>query len=122
MTHRIDLSRILQKLKYISLNFWIPISLLITTIIAFFILSEFSYFSKILIISAVSAAFFLVRYPEITLAIFVSIGNIKGDPRLFFLQPLDLTVLLAILILFTILIKLIFKRIKPKFPKELLLY
>lgn len=122
MTRYKDFSTILMKLKYIPLNFSIPISFLITAIIAFFILSEYSYFLKFLIISAVSAAFFLVRYPEITLAIFVSIGNIKGDPRLSFLQPLDLTVLLAILILFTILIKLIFKRIKPKFPKELLLY
>src|SRR4030042_4518509 len=122
MTHRIEFSRILQKLKYIPLNFWIPISLLITTIIAFFILSEFSYFSKILIISGISAAFFLVRYPEITLAIFVSIGNIKGDPRLSFLQHIDLTVFLAVLIIFTILIKLISKRIKPEFPKEFLLY
>jgi len=122
MTHRIDFSRILQKLKYIPLNFYVPISLLITAIIAFFILSEFSYFSKILIISGISAAFFLVRYPEITLAIFVSIGNIKGDPRLSFLQHIDLTVFLAVLIIFTILIKLIFKRIKPKFPKEFLLY
>src|SRR3989304_3518036 len=122
MTHRIDLSRILMKLKYIPLNFCIPISLLITTVIAFFILSEISCILKILIISGVLAVFFLVRYPEITLAIFVSIGNIKGDPRLSFLQPIDLTVLLAVLIIFTILIKLIFKRIKPEFPKEFLLY
>jgi len=111
-----------MKLKYIPLNLWIPVSFLITAIIAFFILSEYSYFSKILIISAISAVFFLLRYPEITLAIFVSIGNIKGDPRLSFLQPVDLTVLLAVLIVFAILIKMIFKRIKPEIPKEFLLY
>jgi O-antigen ligase len=117
-----DISRFLMKLKYIPLNFWIPISFLITAIIAFFLLSEFSYFLKFLIILGISVVFFLVRYPEITLAIFVSIGNIKGDPRLSFLQPLDLTVFLALLIIFAILIKLIFKRIKPKFPKEFILY
>src|SRR4030042_3840708 len=122
MTHRIDLSTILMKMKYIPLNFSIPISLLITSIIAFFVLSECSYFLKFQVISSISAVFFLLRYPEITLAIFVSIGNIKGDPRLSFLQHIDLTVFLGALIGITILIKLISKRIKPKFPKEFLLY
>jgi hypothetical protein len=111
-----------MKLKYIPLNLWIPVSFLIIAIIAFFLLSDISYFLKFLIVLGVSVGFFLLRYPEITLAVFVSIGNIKGDPRLSFLQHIDLTVFLAVLILFTILIKVIFKRIKPKFPKEFLLY
>jgi len=119
MTHRIEFSRILQKLKYIPLNFWIPISLLITTIIAFFILSEFSYFSKILIISGISAAFFLVRYPEITLAIFVSIGNIKGDPRLSFLQHIDLTVFFSSINNIYNFNKVDFQKNKTKVPKRI---
>jgi O-antigen ligase len=73
------------------------------------------------LLAGLAAVYFLVRYAEITLALFFLIGMIKGDERLAS-TPLDLTVAVGGIVLFGICIRLIAGRQKLALPREYLLY
>jgi len=72
-------------------------------------------------VAGLAALYVLVRYAEITLALFFLIGMIKGDERLAS-TPLDLTVAVGGVVLFSICIRLIAGRQKLALPREYLLY
>ena len=72
-------------------------------------------------VAGLAALYVLIRYAEITLALFFLIGMIKGDERLAS-TPLDLTVAVGGVVLFSICIRLIAGRQKLALPREYLLY
>ena len=74
------------------------------------------------ILMGVLVIYFLIKYSEVTLALFLVVGKFKTDPRLSFLKPLDLTLVLAFLIIISIIVGLILKKKKPHFPKVFMLY
>jgi len=64
----------------------------------------------------------LARYPEVALAVYLMIGMIKGDPRLSFMESLDLTLVFAGLLVAFLLAEVIYEKRRPPWPKEFLLY
>lgn len=122
MNNNLELFKNTVRIKEQPNNFSYLISILAAIIIAWILLLGNISFIPFLIILCIPLILLSVKYSEITLAIFLSIGSIKGDPRLSFMGPVDITVTLAILILVSILFKTIIQKKKPILPKEFVLY
>lgn len=94
----------------------------IITIITLFIavLTAISLFLPILIIVLIISVYLLVvKYPEISFAVFLTAGVYKGDPRLKFLPDfLDLTIMFGILSVLGIAYGVIIKRIRFIVPSK----
>ncbi|HET7109137.1 MAG TPA: O-antigen ligase family protein [Candidatus Acidoferrum sp.] len=75
----------------------------------------------LLLIGGLAATYLLVRYAEITLALFFLIGLIKGDERLASM-PVDLTVTVGGLVIFSVCAKVITGKRELALPREYLLY
>lgn len=66
--------------------------------------------------------YLLIRYPEITFALFISAGTYKGDPRLSFLPEfLDLTIMFGSFSLIGVILKIMFKKTKFVIPSKKIL-
>jgi O-antigen ligase len=74
-----------------------------------------------LLIGGLAAVYLLVRHAEITLALFFLVGLIKGDERLASM-PVDLTVAVGGLVIFSVCAKLITGKRELALPREYLLY
>ena len=77
--------------------------------------------AALLLVGGLAATYLLVRYAEITLALFFLIGLIKGDERLASM-PVDLTVAVGGLVIVSVLAKLITGKSELALPREYLLY
>lgn len=77
--------------------------------------------TALLLIGGLAAAYLLVRYAEVTLALFFLIGLIKGDERLA-AMPVDLTVTVGGLVIFSVCAKVITGKRELALPREYLLY
>ena len=77
--------------------------------------------AALLLIGGLAAIYLLVRHAEITLALFFLIGLIKGDERLASM-PVDLTVAVGGLVIFSVCAKLITRKGQLALPREYLLY
>lgn len=63
--------------------------------------------------------YFLIKYPEITFALFISAGAYKGDPRLSFLPEfLDLTVIFGSFSLIGVVLKIMAKKARFIIPSK----
>ncbi len=68
------------------------------------------------------ALYGLIKYPEITFALFVNAGIFKADPRLFLPEPLDWTVLFGIVSITGMILKIVTERMKLFYlPKKFIL-
>src|SRR3984957_11040152 len=63
----------------------------------------------------------LLKYAEVTLALFFLVGLFKGDPRLSS-TPVDLTILVGALVALAVALRLIFDRQALQIPAEYFLY
>lgn len=77
--------------------------------------------AALLLIGGLAATYLLVRRAEITLALFFLIGLIKGDERLASM-PVDLTVAVGGLVIFSVCARLITGKHELALPREYLLY
>jgi len=122
MLPHLELFKNTMRIEETHIHFPYSLSILAAVIIAWILLLGNISFIPFLIIIGVPVILLSVKYSEITLAIFLSIGSLKGDPRLSFMGPVDATVTLAILIIVSILFKTIIQKEKPVFPKEYVFY
>jgi O-antigen ligase len=74
-----------------------------------------------LVIGGLAAFYLLVRYAEMTLALFFLIGLVKGDERLAS-TPVDLTVAVGAAVLLSVCARLIVGKQELALPREYLLY
>ena len=74
-----------------------------------------------LLVGGAAALFFFLKFPEITVSLFYVVGFFKGDPRLE-ATPVDLTVTVAVIMLFAMGFRLFFTKRTLDLPKDFLFY
>ncbi len=79
-------------------------------------------FLPILLALGIPLLVVLIKYPEITLMVFLVSGYFKGDPRLMNLFPVDVTIAMALVLFIVILLQLIIHKKRPSIQKEIILY
>lgn len=104
---------------------WIPYSvasLIALPFLIFLILSDAPDRMFFAVLLGIPLIVWLARYPEVALAVYLFVGEIKGDPRLSFIKPLDLTLAFAGILVASLLVEVLYKKRRPPWPKEFLLY
>jgi O-antigen ligase len=78
--------------------------------------------SLIAFVLGTAAVALLLFYPELALALYVVIGDLKGDERLAAILPVDLTLVLGVIVLVGIALNLFRRRRMLQMPASFLLY
>ena len=96
-------------------------AILIASIAAGFLLFAFDVNPArlLMIAGAAAATITLLFFPEFALALYVVIGDIKGDDRVANLFPVDLTLALAALLIAGIALNLLRKKSWPRCPPSI---
>jgi O-antigen ligase len=86
-----------------------------------FLSSSHAMYLPLYLIAAFASVYFLLRYAEVTVAIFYLVGFFKGDPRLES-TPVDLTLGLGVLMIAAMVLRLVFTEQTLKLPMTFLFY